>query len=154
MKRRKYAISGIIFAISMLLAISMLTPVAADTKLDGGDLDTTVDIAGGVTASATGTGGYPTFTGSPVKISVDWTMDDDHGQSEHNYIIEAENSDTQEEADDWVGISNQGGPAYNEGTMTISLNASLGETIEVRIHCNVTCGINFDEDEDTYAFYF
>ena len=90
MRNRKYAISGAILAISMLLAISVLSPtVAAEWIVDGGHLETTVDEYGTVYADATA-GGPVAGTGSPATITTQITVDDDYdGPSRHYWYLRA-----------------------------------------------------------------
>ena len=150
MKKRKYAISWVILAISMLLALSLLSPSVAADLIKEGHMELTVYPDDTVSASAEGDDKEHDLISSPVTVEVTTRINDTVGQSYYYFYLKVTNLNTTEYDEDEDELGNQGGPLDIPGLMEATVAASVGNRLEVYIYCNVSHGGNSDDDNDTY----
>ena len=149
---KKYALFVTILTISILLTLTIVGPNAvAVTYIKAGDLLSQVQFGGTTFADANAIpDGDVQYTGTPVNVSVDWTIDKQlNGAAHHGFYLNVTNTNTEETDDDEVYIGCTGGPVFATGTMYAEVNGSVGHEIVIYIYVNVTYGMSFAEDENT-----
>ena len=149
MDSKKYVISGAILAISMLLAISVLSPsVAAYSIIQGGYLETTVDSTGTmVSATATEGEGVGAIDGYTIHVITQVTWDDDYnGGSSHYWYLHAKVVGGGEDEDE-DGFTKQQGTSEGSTTLTAIVQGWKGCNITIYIYCEVQCGPYFKSDD-------
>ena len=152
---KKYALFVTILTISILLTLTIVGPNAvAVTYIKAGDLLSQVQFGGTTFADANAIpDGDVQYTGTPVNVSVDWTIDKQlNGAGHHGFYLRVINLDVPHVMDEdelWIGTT--GGPVYRIGILQAEVDGSAGDQIEIYIYVNVTFGGGFDEDDETWT---
>ena len=156
---KKYGLIGTILSISILLTLMILGPNAvAQTDIDGGHLLSQVQLGSPCTTNAVATqgpGASVPFIDNPVVVTVRYNLDNPcSGSSSHYFYLRVTNLDSRppQTDDDELGLAYPAGPQDGSGTLSAQVdNGQPGHRIEIYIYVNVTHGMSFDDDDETWT---